>query len=814
MTLNSKNSTNTPNEISPLLKGLSNTEVQARIEKGQINKASSPNSKTVKQIIISNIFTLFNAINFGIFLLISSTGEFINTLFMGVIISNTLIGIIQEIRAKKILDKLKVLTSLTSKVIRDNTLNTIKSKDIVIDDICYLTSGDQITCDSIVLSSNELEVNESLLTGESEPIIKKSGDELLSGSFVVAGSGHAKVTKVGDASFAQQITSAAKKYKRAYSEILSILNKIIKGVTYIIIPSGILLFLSQYIRSKVTWQEAIISSSTGIIGMIPEGLVLLTTITFAVGIVKLAKKRTVIQELSGIEVLARVNVLCLDKTGTLTKGNLEVMDVLHLINDDTKNKDFLKKVNFPEHNNSSFSVFNKKAISETLNALKDTNSTATALLHYFKEDSTWQGTISVPFSSARKWSGVTFYDKHSYIIGAPDVLIKDPDSEILKKANKYSLEGYRVILFCYSDALLSSSGLPDNLTPLSMILLLDEIRPEAKEALEFFSNNEVEIKIISGDNPGTVANVAQRLNLQNSDNYIDARTLPTDMEELKKVVSENVIFGRVLPEQKKLLIKALQKNGNIVAMTGDGVNDVLALKESDCSIAMASGSEAAKNSSHIVLLDSDFTVLPKIVGEGRQIIHNIERVASLFLVKTTYSVLLSFFFIILGLSYPFFPVHQTLIGSATIGIPAFFLAMEKKQSRVKPGFLKKVLLTALPGGLIVTFNLLLTLIIQNYLSLSMAQTRLISVLVAGSTGLIILYKIAKPLNTFRRTILISMSLVFYLPIALFSNFLKLPHITTESFLVVLILALITYPGLKLINYIIQKLINSKYFAHN
>ena len=757
----------------PAITGLTSAQVQERVEKGLVNTAAARNTKTVGQIIASNIFTLFNLVNFIIFLLILATGKLANTLFMGVIITNTLIGIIQEIRAKRTIDKLAIISAVQACVIRDGAQRQIPVDQVVQDDVCVLAAGSQVSSDGEVLESHELEADESLLTGESEPQVKHPGDKLLSGSFIVAGKGTAKVLNVGQNNYAQQITAEAKRYKRAHSQILTTLNRVIKFISIIIAPVGLLLFASQYFRSGASWQEAIVGSSAGIIGMIPEGLVLLTSIAFAVGIVKLAMRKTVVQELAGIEVLARTNVLCLDKTGTLTKGTLEVSELVALDG-------------FPAEDAAL-------AVAAAVRASGDTNSTALALSSFFKNDPGWQCIKSVPFSSARKWSGAVFAAQGSWVIGAPEFILQDSGNSALKLAQGYAEQGCRVILLAHCAEEISTDGLPQRLTPKALVLLNDTIRPEAQAALEYFAANDVTIKIISGDNPATVAAVGRRLNLKNADRYIDASKLPDDPAELAKAADWYTVFGRVTPQQKKKLVAALKAAGNTVAMTGDGVNDVLALREADCGIAMASGSEAAKGTAHIVLLESDFTALPEVVAEGRQVINNIERVACLYLVKTTFSVLLSLFFIITGWTYPFFPIHQTLIGAVSIGIPSFFLALEKNTKRVGQGFLSKVILTALPGGITVAISIMALQLLQPVLGITAEQLRLAGVLTTGIIGLLVLLRVSSPFNWRRAALLASMAALFAGAIGLFSGILELPPIDMRTLLVTLVPAVLALP---------------------
>ena len=761
-------------EQSEKINGLTSEEVALRIQKGQVNTAAISPTKTVGQIVFNNIFTLFNAVNVVIFILVMTTGRFSNTLFMGVILSNTLIGIIQEIKAKRTIDKLSILSALHATVVRDGKSQEIAIDQIVLDDLCELISGDQVSADGVVVATSELEIDESLLTGESESILKNVGDSVLSGSFIVAGRGAMRVTGVGKDSYAQQITAEAQRHKRARSEILDTLNKIIRIVTFFIVPVGILLFLSQFLRSGVSWQDAVVATSAGIIGMIPEGLVILTSIAFAAGMIKLARRKTVVQELAGIEVLAHVNVLCLDKTGTLTEGTLAVSDVIALAGAEAAQV--------------------ATAVSNLVGALADKNATGLALAAYFKEKSEWKCTKIVPFSSARKWSGAHFEGQGSFVIGAPEFVLKDAFPEIKEKANSYAIQGYRVMVLASSLEEFGAEGLPNALQPQALLLLSDKIRAEAKETLAFFAQNDVEIKVISGDNPATVSEVARKLELKNADRYIDATTLPDEGEAFTKAAAYYTVFGRVSPKQKRQLIAALKSLGNVVAMTGDGVNDVLALREADCGIAMASGSDAARGTAHIVLLDSNFTSMPGVVMEGRQVINNIERVACLYLTKTIFSLLLSIFFIVTGFSYPFFPFHLTLIGAVTIGIPSFFLALEQNTKRVVPGFLRKIIINAAPGGVAVALNIILIQILSQFLAIESGQMRILAVLITAVIGFQVLVRVSLPFNKKRLLLLGAMVAVFVAALLVLpAEILQLPMPFADTLLLFAGLAVLSFP---------------------
>lgn len=761
--------------------GLSIVQVQERQAAGLGNALIQPRSKTVGQILAGNLLTYFNLINLLIFLLVLSTGRYANTLFMGVILVNTLIGIIQEIRAKRVLDQLSIVTAVHAKVMRDGHQLQITLDELVMDDIVILEPGDQVCADSVILESQALEADESLLTGESEPVRKLPGDWVLSGSFAVAGRATAQVQRIGQENYAQKIMIEAKRYKRAKSEILTLLNRIIKVISVLIIPIGVLLFANQFFRSKVSWQDGIVSSAAGMIGMIPEGLVLLTSVTLAVGVIKLARGRAVVQELPGIEVLARVDVLCLDKTGTLTQGKLQVNQLVP-VNPDPGGQLPDEKLLI-------------QAISAMVAAFPDRNSTTLALADAYGEVSDWQAVSQVPFSSARKWSGANFAGHGSWLLGAPEILLQEQYPAILAQAQSHAQEGTRVILLARAEQELEAGQLPDQFIPQALLLLSDIIRPEARPALEFFAENDVAVRIFSGDNPAAVASVAQKLGIANADRWIDASQIPEEASAMLEAVQKYTVFGRVSPQQKKMLIAALKQLGHTVAMTGDGVNDVLALREADCGIAMASGTDAAKNTAHVILLDSDFVALPRIVREGRQVINNIERVASLFLVKTTYAMALSVLFIILGRPYPFNPIHQTILGSIAIGIPAFFLALEKNNNRVHPGFIQRVIQNAVPGGLCITAMILTIEALRPWLGLPGEQILLARVMTAGIISLLILVRVASPLNLKRILLILAMAAIFIAESTVFAGLLGFARPEPLTLLVIALLGAISVPVL-------------------
>ena len=655
--------------------GLTKEEVEERIKENKVNYDTSLPTKSIKTIVRENIFTLFNLINILLGVAVFCVGSYKNLLFLIVIFCNTAISIIQEINSKKAVDKLSILAQAKVNCIRDGEKQEIGINSIVLDDLLMLETGNQIVADSIILEG-EVEVNESFITGESDVIYKRKGDTLLSGSFVVSGKCKAEVIHIGDENYTSKISSGAKYVKKVNSEIMKSLNGIIKIVSIAIVPIGILLFFNQLGLTENSFKNAVVNTVAAIIGMIPEGLVLLTSTVLAVSVIRLSKRKVLVQELYCIETLARVDTLCLDKTGTITEGTMEVNDIIEI----TKSKEELEEI-----------------LSEISSASNDNNSTIEAIRAKYKNKQKWKVINKIPFSSQKKWSGVCFKDKGSYIIGAPEFVLREKYDEYKERIEKYSND-YRVIIVANSEGDFIEKELPDKLEVLGFVLISDVIRKEASKTLKYFKEQGVNIKIISGDNPITVSKIAKRAGVENSEKYINMQEIKTK-EQLEKAAKEYTIFGRVTPVQKKELVQALKKEGHTVAMTGDGVNDVLALKEADCSIAMASGSDATRNVAELVLLDSNFASMPEIVLEGRRTINNIERSATLFLVKTIYASILAIIFLFVNMPYPFMPIQLTLISTVTIGIPSFVLALEPNKERIKGKFLRNVISRALRNSL-------------------------------------------------------------------------------------------------------------------
>ena len=718
--------------------GLTGEEVKERIKDGKVNYIPKAPSRTFWQILRANLFTSFNAINIVLAIIIILAGSPKNAIFVGIILVNTLIGVAQELRAKEILEKLSVISMAHAKVIRNGEVIKIPIDNIVLDDILYLETGMQVLADAEVVNNNGLEVDESMLTGESDSIEKKDGEQLLSGSFVVAGECYAKVNKIGKETYSSSLAEEAKQFKITNSELQSSINKIFKVLLWIIIPLTVLLTITQLKVADATWQSAAIGTVSGIIGMIPEGLVLLTSATFIVSIIKLSKFDTLVQELCATEVLARVDVLCLDKTGTLTQGDLKLSEVKLIGNRDKAEID--------------------KVLAALVHNLPSKNPTQKAILDNYQEyDESLNCIYKIPFSSKRKWGGLTFKgEMGSWVLGAPEVILDKEYYFIKNIVEEEAKKGKRILLLAkfYGEKL--SDDLDGKIESAALILIEDIIREAAPKVLDYFNKQSVEVKIISGDSPVTVSEVARRAGVKLYEKYIDARELPEEYEEFKKVVKENTVFGRVTPHQKKKIVTALQDMNHTVAMTGDGVNDVLALKASDCGIAMANGSDATKAVAQLVLMKSDFSALPKVLEEGRKQINNLERVSELFLSKTIYSILLAFVCSVMFLPYPILPIQLSLIGSCAIGIPAFFLAMLPSTGGVKKGFLTRVITVSIPNGVILSGFTIGAFLISLSLGVSMEHSRTLSLLMFAGISMVVLFRVARPLTKFKTILCLSM----------------------------------------------------------
>jgi cation-transporting ATPase E len=732
----------TPGRPDPAV-GLSAAEVAERVAAGEVNAVPDSPSRTVGEIVRANVFTRFNALMTALAVAVLVAGSPRDALFFGVVIANTLIGSIQELRAKRTLDRLAVLSAPKAHVVRNGEVAELGVHEIVLDDVLDLRPGQQVSADGEVLTETSLEVDESLLTGESDAVAKQSGDPLLSGSFIVAGRGRARVTKVGADAYAARLAEEARRFTLVSSELRIAIDRIITWVSWLVVPAAIGLAISQH-QTQPDWRDATVSAIGGVVAMVPEGLVLLTSVAFAVGVIRLASHHTLVQELPAIEVLARVDVVCLDKTGTITEGTMQVFDVQSL-------------------DGAPGDVYG--AVAAVAHADPNPNATSQALLERYADDPGWTPNGTVPFSSARKWSAVSFDDHGCWVLGAPELVMADRfEAELRDRVGRAADDGQRVLVLAHSDAPLDGEHLPDGLAAAALVLLEDRIRVDAPDTLRYFAEQDVTLKVISGDNPRTVAAVAQRAGLVGADAAVDARTLPADdLDALAGAVDTSTVFGRVTPHQKRAMVQALQSKGHTVAMTGDGVNDVLALKDADCGIAMAAGSEASRAVAQLVLLDSSFAALPRVVAEGRRVINNIERVASLYLVKTVYSVLLALLVGIFVEPYPFLPRHLTLIGAITIGIPSFFLALAPNDERVHSGFIVRVARIAVPAGLVTgTLTFIAYAFARQNSSLSLAEQRTTAALVLCSIGLIVLLRIARPLNPLRLALVASMAGIFVL----------------------------------------------------
>ena len=766
--------------------GLSKEEVEKRYRENKVNYDTTTPSKSIKQILIENIFTLFNFINMVLAIAVILVGSYKNLLFLGVVISNTLISTLQEIRAKKTVDKLSVISSSKAKVIRDSKEKEISINEVVLDDIIIYELGNQVIADSKVVDGT-CEVDESFITGESKTITKKVGDELLSGSFIVSGSVVAKVIHVGLDNYTSVISKDAKTMtKEINSQIMRSLNKIVKYVSIALIPIGILLLLKEFSIPNNTTQNAVVKVAAAVIGMIPEGLILLVSTVLAISVVKLSKYNVLVQDLYCIETLARVDTLCLDKTGTITEGKMEVVDVVPI----------------GKHKINEIDV----ALESISNNLNDKNPTFNALHDKYKNSDYIKAKDIISFSSDRKYSGVILSDV-SYILGAPEIVLKNEYKKYENKINDLSMEN-RVLALVRSKNKTIKNGISDDIEALGLVIIRDKIRKEVINTLRYFMDNDIEIKVISGDNTKTVSSIARSVGIDIK-GVCDARCINDDTN-INEVVENNNIFGRVKPEQKRMLVKALKENGHIVGMTGDGVNDVLALKESDCGIAMNSGSDAARNVAELVLLDSNFNSMPEVVKEGRKTINNVQRSATLFLSKTIYASFLAILFLFINYSYPFIPIQMSLISSLTIGMPAFILALEPNHDRVSGKFLINVVSKAIPSGITTVINILILVLLGSLFKISSIQTSTIAVVITWYTAVLLIYRISKPLNLLRKSLLIFIIILFSLAIfvpflrSLYSlEFLDANSLLILSFLMIISTRIFVFFS-KLLNIVIEK----------
>ncbi|ANN48071.1 magnesium-transporting ATPase [Levilactobacillus brevis] len=714
--------------------GLTPEEVKQRVAAGQQNDPLPPLTRSIKQIFRDNLVTLFNLINVLLGALVLVTGSYKNLLFLGVVVVNTAIGIFQEIRSKRQVDKLALLSESKSRIRRAGKIAAHPQEDIVQDDILEIGRGDQLPVDALIRQTAGLEVDESQITGESTPIIKTTGETLTSGSVILAGRAAVQATTVGHGSFVKQLAHSAKQKRRTASQLLTIINRIIKALTFAIIPLGVALFVSSMMRGQ-DLNRAILGTVASMVGMIPEGLVLLTSVALAAGALTLGRRHVLVRELPAIEALARVDVLCLDKTGTITSGQLQLDRVEP----------------WAETNLEATQTI----LAQLVAATGDDNETAQAIQQALGTPTVTATTV-LPFSSGRKWSGA-IWDKQAYVMGAPEFIFDQVPADLQARIHTLAGQGYRVLVLAAAKAL--TTPRPTAPRALGLILITDELRPRAKDTFSFFANQDVALKVISGDNPVTVASIAQRAEIAGAERLVDMSQVG-ETPDYGQLVRDYTVFGRVTPQQKEQLIKAYQAAGHTVAMTGDGVNDLLALRQADCSIAMASGSEATKSLADFVLVDSNFDAMINVLNEGRRVINNVERVASLFLIKTMYSVVLTLIFIFMSRSYPFEPIQLTPISSLMVGIPTFFLALQPNYARIADRFMKQVMEIAAPAAVCVVGYILVVMALGTQFQLSFATTSTLSVLMTGLISLNALLMVARPLNRFKIGLVVAMAALF------------------------------------------------------
>jgi cation-transporting ATPase E len=726
--------------------GLSAAEVAQRVAKGQVNDVPSAPTRTIGQIVRSNLLTRFNLLLGSLLVVILVVGPLQDALFGLVIVANTLVGIVQEVRAKRTLDRLEVVNAPRARVVRDGQVGELAVGQVVLDDVLEAAAGDQVVVDGEVLEAAGLEVDESLLTGESETVTRKAGDRLLSGSFVAAGSGRYRATKVGREAYAVQLTEEARRFTLARSELRAGVDQILKYVTWALVPTAVLLFVSQ-LRLEHGVRAGLSGAVAGTVAMVPEGLVLLTSVAFAVGVVRLGRRQVLVRELPAVETLARVDVICFDKTGTITAGDLAVRELL------------------PQDEAG------REAAAAALGALAaadpNPNATLRAIGQAFPAPQGWRAEAAVPFSSARKWSGASFAGRGAFLLGAPEVLLAADGAgspggsgALLRRAEQIAVEGRRVLLLAASDGPLDGERAPSALVPRAMVVIGDQVRGDAAGTVAWFAAEGVQVKVVSGDHPRTVGAIAGQVGIAGADHPVDARTLPEERAELAGLLEASSVFGRVVPRQKQAMVNALEAGGHVVAMTGDGVNDVLALKDADLGIAMGSGSAASRAVAELVLMDGRFATLPAVMAEGRRVIANIERVAKVFVTKTVYATVLALAVGLAGLAFPFLPRHLTLISSLTIGIPGFFLALEPSTQRSHPGFVRRTLAFAIPAGLTAALGTLIAYQVADVANVPQDQARTTATLALAGLGLVVLALAARPLNRPRRLLLLAMAGAF------------------------------------------------------
>ena len=777
--------------------GLSKAQIESRKNAGLVNKTKQNSGKSFLTIILKNTCTFFNLIWAIVFIALLLVGAYTDLLFSVVIVLNTAIAIIQEIKAKITVEKLSYISSPKITVIREGGEKQIASTDLCLDDIIKLSIGNQIQVDCI-LKEGHIEVNESMLTGESLPVKKSEGDTLLAGSFIVSGGCIAQVDKVGKDCYIQTVAKEVKKFKSPQSNLFKDINSLIKYIGVIIIPIGLLMLLNNYFAYNKEWSIAIAKTCGSITGMVPAGMFLLITIALSLGVIKLGRKKTLVQDKYSIEMLARTNVLCLDKTGTITDGTMRVCEHINI--------------------NSVEGVSNEDAISNLLNAQNSSNQTSNAMLLFYKKSGELTVSHNIEFSSKRKFTATSFLGLGTFAIGAPEFLnIGELDTDISSLIFEKTNEGKRVLMLAHSSQEITADDLPDKMMPLALIVIEDHIREDAVDTINWFKNNGVKIKIISGDNPYTVANIAKRVGVENADACISLEGM--SLQEVEKIANDFTIFGRVSPEQKHALIKALKNSGKTVAMTGDGVNDSLALKEADCSIAMADGSEVARNLSNIVLLDSKFSSLPSVVREGRQVINNVQQSSTLFLMKTIFTILLSLLAIITTSPYPFSPSQLLILEMFVIGLPSVILAIQPNSKLITGNFASQVLKKALPNGLMMFFNVLIVIALNDFLGLSTGEYSTVSTLVLFGTGFVNLFFLCLPLNPLKSFCVGLSAMLIVISSCFLGKFFGLTECTLRVLIIFAVLVIASIPMHILVpkfsNYLFDKgLINGSSIRQN
>lgn len=747
------------------LQGLSAAEVAERVRDGKINTASTVKTKSIKRIFIDNICTVFNGINVILFILLLLVGSYKNLLFIGVVLFNTVIGIVQEIRSKQSVDKLTILTESKLTVLRDGKEVQLSKDELVLDDVIILSRGNQVPADCIVIDG-DCSANESLLTGESDLIVKKVGDELLSGSFIASGNCYCRVNRVGADSYAAKINNEAKYLKKNNSQILNSFNTIIKICSFIIFPVGILMFVIKYFVQHQEMTDTVVSTVGALVGMIPGGMILLTSGVLAVSVVRLAKKKVLVNEMYCIETLARVDVICLDKTGTLTAEIMNVHDVVPI---NCEQDEIMTALS-------------------SIASVDEVNATAEAVHQFTENVEPLSCRGFTPFSSETKWSGGNFENGRTYIMGAAEFVFSDKE----KYAEVYRAiadvhDTVRILVLAKSSTPIENKQLPEERQPMALVLIKDQLRDNVQDTVNYFKEQGVTLKVISGDSVKTVQNIAKDCGIEGAENAVDMSTVTTE-EELAEVAERCNVFGRVTPAQKKKLLIALKKKGHKVAMTGDGVNDVLALKEADCSVAMAAGSEAARNVSQLVLVNNDFAAMPHVVAEGRKTINNIERSSSLYLVKTMYSILLSVFFLFSSFIYPFEPIQLSLIGALTVGFPSFVLALQPNKNIVRGNFTFNIITRAAPAAICIALNTIVITLLSNTLGISQPEISSMAMYTTSLIGLMLIFRLCIPFNALRGTMLTISTVGLVLAMIVFSDFFKLVPLAPNALILQIVMA--------------------------